>query len=207
MGLFKSMKDMAEMTKQGKQLQEQQQKEAGYKPGMGGMMSQMGDMLGQANEQLKELGGQSGERDKLLAEGIAGEGVIVTHGVQARGAQVFNLDIELEVHVSGRQPYRVNNQYMVPNGATIGQGVTLPIRVDPDDPAKIAIDWESAAAKPARGEVRPVGGSGFSPAPASSPGGSGGDSVAELERLAKLRDSGALTEAEFEQQKAKILGG
>jgi len=34
-----------------------------------------------------------------------------------------------------------------------------------------------------------------------------GDHLADLERLAKLRDSGALTDAEFEQQKAKILGG
>jgi hypothetical protein len=204
-GLFKSMKDMAELTKQGKQLQEQQQREAGYKPGMGGMMSQMGDMLGQANEQLAELTDQSGDNSRLLAEGIAGQGVIVSHGVPARGAQWFNMDIELEVHVSGRQPYRVNNQYMVPNGATIGQGVTLPIKVDPEDPAKIAIDWQSAASKPAHGEVQTVGGDGFTPAPAPKATG-GGDSVAELERLAKLRDSGALTDAEFEAQKAKILG-
>jgi hypothetical protein len=34
----------------------------------------------------------------------------------------------------------------------------------------------------------------------------GGDHLADLERLAKLRDSGVLTDAEFEQQKAKILG-
>ncbi len=44
-----------------------------------------------------------------------------------------------------------------------------------------------------------------SPAPAPAAGG-GGDHLADLERLAKLRDSGALTDAEFEQQKAKILG-
>jgi Short C-terminal domain len=131
--------------------------------------------------------------------------VIVAHGTPERGAQWFNLDIDMEVHVSGRQPYRVNNQYMVPAGATLGQGVTLPIKVDPNDPAKIAIDWDSAQTAPARGEVRPVGGSGFAPAPAPAPSG-GGDHVAELERLAKLRDSGALTDAEFEQQKAKILG-
>jgi hypothetical protein len=98
----------------------------------------------------------------------------------------------------------VNNEYMVPAGATIGQGVTLPVKVDPNDPSRIAIDWESAQRAPQRGEVRPVGGSGFSPAPAPPAG--GGDHVAELERVAKLRDSGALTDAEFEQQKAKILG-
>ena len=208
MGLFKSMKDMASLTKQAKQLQEQQQRDAGYGPGMGGAMAQMGDMLSQANQQLGELTDKSGDRGRILAEGTPGQGVVVGHGVPARGAQWFNMDIELEVHVSGRQPYRVNNDYLVPATASIGPGVTLPIKVDPSDPAKIAIDWESAGQAPAHGEVRPVGGAGFTPAPApqAPSGGAGGDSVAELERLAKLRDSGALTDAEFEQQKAKILG-
>ncbi len=206
MGLFKSMKDLSSLTKEAKQLQRQQQQEAGYKPGFGGQMQQMGDMLSQANEQLADLTDSSGERSQLLANGIAGQGVIVAHGTPERGAQWFNLDIDMEVHVSGRQPYRVNNQYMVPAGVTLGQGVSLPIKVDPNDPAKIAIDWDSAQSAPQRGEVRPVGGSGFVPAPASSSPAGGGDHVAELERLAKLRDSGALTDAEFEQQKAKILG-
>ena len=83
--------------------------------------------------------------------------------------------------------------------------MTLPVKVDPNDQAKIAIDWNHVSTGPARGEVRPVGGGeDFSPEPNGGSGGS--DSVAELERLAKLRDSGALTDAEFEQQKAKILG-
>jgi hypothetical protein len=205
MGLFKSMKDLSSMTKEAKQLQRQQQQEAGYKPGFGGQMQQMGDLIGQSKEMLADLNDTSGERAGILADGIAGQGVIVAHGTPERGAQWFNLDIDMEVHVSGRQPYRVNNQYMVPAGATLGQGVTLPIKVDPNDPAKIAIDWDSAQSAPQRGEVRPVGGSGFSPAPAPAPA-AGGDHVAELERLAKLRDSGVLTDAEFEQQKAKILG-
>ena len=205
MGLFKSMKDLSSLTKEAKQLQRQQQQEAGYKPGFGGQMSQMGDMLSQAKDQLADLTDSSGERAGILANGIAGQGVIVAHGTPERGAQWFNLDIDMEVHVSGRQPYRVNNQYMVPAGATLGQGVSLPIKVDPNDPAKIAIDWESAQSAPQRGEVRPVGGSGFAPAPAPAPAGGGGDHVAELERLAKLRDSGALTDAEFEQEKAKLL--
>ncbi len=144
MGLFKSMKDLSSLTKEAKQLQRQQQQEAGYKPGFGGQMQQMGDMLSQANEQLADLTDNSGERGRLLANGIPGQGDIVGHGTPERGAQWFNLDIDLEVHVSGRQPYRVNNQYMVPAGATLGPGVSLPIKVDPNDPAKIAIDWESA---------------------------------------------------------------
>jgi hypothetical protein len=207
-GLFKSMKDMAELTKQGKQLQEQQQRDAGYKPGLGGAMAQMGDMIGQANEQLKELNDQSGDRGRVLAEGIDGQGVIVAHGAPERGAQWQNLDIDMEIHVSGRAPYRVNNQYMVPASATLGPGISLPVKVDPNDQANIAIDWDSAQRAPARGEVRPAGDAAppsgaMGVAPSSA---SGGDSVAELERLVKLRDSGALTDAEFEQQKAKILG-
>jgi Short C-terminal domain len=203
-GLFKGMKDLSSLTKQAKELQRQQQEEAGYKPGFGGQMQQMGDMLSQANEQLAEVTGRSGDRDRILAEGLPGQGVVIGHGTPARGAQWFNMDIDMEVHVSGREPYRVNNMYMVPAGASIGQGATLPLKVDPNDPAKIAIDWDSAQRPPDRGEVRSVGGGGFEPAPAS--GGGGDDHLAELERLAKLRDSGALTDAEFEQQKAKILG-
>jgi hypothetical protein len=203
-GLFKSMKDLSNLTKQAKELQRQQQEEAGYKPGMRGQFQQMGDMIGQANEMVADITDSQGERAQLLANGIAGQGVIVGHGTPERGAQWFNLDIDMEIHVSGRQPYRVNNMYMVPAGATIGQGVTLPVKVDPTDGSKIAIDWEGAQTAPQRGEVRPVGGSGFSPAPAPAAG--GGDQIAELERLAKLRDAGALTDAEFEQQKAKILG-
>jgi len=207
-GLFKSMKDLADVTKSAKELQNQQLKEGGYKPGLGGQMAQMGDMLGDANAQLKELADQSGEKSGLLATGIAGEGVIISHGVPARGAQWFNLDIDMEIHVPGRAAYQVNNQYMVPAGATLGPGVKLPVKVDANDQSKIAIDWQAAERAPGRGEVRPAGGQAApASAPAAAPSGGSGDTVADLERLAKLRDSGALTDAEFEQQKARLLGG
>ena len=41
----------------------------------------------------------------------------------------------------------------------------------------------------------------------SKPESSGDDVISKLERLAKLRDSGVLTEEEFKHQKAKILNG
>jgi hypothetical protein len=41
--------------------------------------------------------------------------------------------------------------------------------------------------------------------PAPSPGGGTGGQIAKLERLQKLRESGALTDSEFEREKAKIL--
>jgi len=41
------------------------------------------------------------------------------------------------------------------------------------------------------------------PAPAAAPA---ADPIAQLKQLGELRDSGVLTDAEFEAQKAKILG-
>ena len=47
--------------------------------------------------------------------------MIVAMGTPARGAQQFNLDLDLEVHVSGRAPYMVANQYIVPASAPSGR--------------------------------------------------------------------------------------
>ena len=44
------------------------------------------------------------------------------------------------------------------------------------------------------------------PAPAPAPAAPAPDPVAQLTQLAALKDSGALTEAEFEAEKAKLLG-
>ena len=209
MGLFKSAKDMIGRHQAG---QAAAGTAAGGRratsPAWAGQFQQMGDMLGQAGDQLKELNEQQGGNSGLLADGIAGEGVIIAHGVPARGAQWFNMDIDMEIHVGGKAPYQVNNQYMVPNGATLGPGVRLPVKVDPHGPGqdrdrlgtRLRRRRHAARSAPPAAPRRP-------PArPPQTPSSGGGDSVAELERLAKLKESGALTDAEFEQQKAKILG-
>jgi hypothetical protein len=53
-----------------------------------------------------------------------------------------------------------------------------------------------------------MGAAGMTPgaAPAAS-GGSPPTLIEQIERLAKLRDSGALSEAEFQEQKNNLLGG
>jgi len=47
----------------------------------------------------------------------------------------------------------------------------------------------------------------YAPAPADPPGQSTDDLIARLQQLGQLRDSGVLTDAEFEAQKAKIIAG
>jgi Short C-terminal domain len=44
------------------------------------------------------------------------------------------------------------------------------------------------------------------PAPAPAPAAAAPDPIEQLTRLAALKDSGALTQEEFDAQKAKILG-
>jgi hypothetical protein len=46
----------------------------------------------------------------------------------------------------------------------------------------------------------------YAPAPEPAPAAPAPDPIAQLTQLAALKDSGALTEAEFEAEKAKILG-
>ena len=141
----------------------------------------------------------------MLSEGMPGQAVIVAMGTPARGALKFNLYLDLEVHANGLAPYRIANQYIVPASAPLGEGVVLPVRVDPNDQTKIAIDWVNVADGPTPGEVRPAGEATTSSGPAAPIAGAG-DPLAALERLAKLRDAGALTEAEFTRAKAAILG-
>ena len=45
------------------------------------------------------------------------------------------------------------------------------------------------------------------PPPAPAAGGGTDDLIEQLDKLGKLRDSGVLTDAEFEAQKAKLLAG
>ena len=61
-----------------------------------------------------------------------------------------------------------------------------------------ATGWVSSVQPPTRG---PRAAQPFSGRPSSEPG----DAIARLERLQKLRESGALTETEFQLQKNKIL--
>ena len=81
MGLFKSMKDMAERHQVGQAaVRSSSSSDAGYKPGMGGQMAQMGDMIGQASEQMKELNEQTGRPRPHPRRGDRGPGRDRRHG-------------------------------------------------------------------------------------------------------------------------------
>jgi hypothetical protein len=116
----------------------------------------MGEMVGQMRETIAGLNAQQADSGRLLAEGLPGRAIIREMGVPERGAAWFNLKLDLEVHPETRAPYRVANEYLVPGAVALAPGLELAVRIDPGDPAKIAIDWDAAQRGPGLGEIRPV---------------------------------------------------
>jgi hypothetical protein len=190
---------------------------------------------------------------KVLKKGKPGRATIVTMGALDRGATSFNLPMTLHVYVEGWTPYEMHDQWMVKAKDTVALSGSIPVKVDPDDQQKVAIDWdtlraeheqEAAARRQALAQGGVVGPNvtvgepqvidlsanpqaaaqvqqmlgqlginveqadvGAADAGAAQAGAAGDDPISKLERLAALRASGALTEAEFEEQKRRILGG
>jgi hypothetical protein len=254
---------------------------------------------------------------KILKKGKPGTATIISMSMPEAGASSQNIAMTLQVQVEGLAPYEVEDQWMVSSKDTLGFGMQLPVKVDPDKPEKVAIDWEAARAgqaaetaarRQALAAQGPVGGAGAAaaggaaagtggiqdplaaagmagamagmggagamagmaagamptidlrndpelrakleqvlgrsltpgtsetidtsndpalamtimqvvqqhqmeklqggaqaPSPASDGAGSD-DAISKLERLAKLRDGGALTDAEFEAEKKQLLG-
>ena len=190
---------------------------------------------------------------KILKRGKPGRATIVTRGALDRGATSFNLPMTLQVFVDGITPFEVEDQWMVKAKDTVALDGSIPIKVDPDEPDRVAIDWETlraeyeeqkAARRDALASGQAFGGAtvtiqdpqvinlggdaqsseqiqqvlgalGFgadvqaqAAAAYEQAAGAGDDDdvIGKLERLAALRASGALTDAEFEEQKRRLLG-
>ena len=66
----------------------------------------------------------------------------------------------LEVRIPGREPYEVSGEFHVPKKAenlsffdvanSLKPGIELPVRVDLNDSAKVAVDWDQFLASPGR---------------------------------------------------------
>jgi hypothetical protein len=173
---------------------------------------------------------------KVLKKGDAGVATIVEMGALDRGGTSFNLPMTLQVYVEGLTPYEVEDQWMVKAMDTVALSGQITVNVDRENHEKVAIDWDGVRAnyeqeKSAReqalasqgpvGDPSQMGGQfggadqfdefggdiGAAAPPAPAPSGGGDDTVAKLERLAALKDRGAITGKEFERENHKLLGG
>jgi hypothetical protein len=197
---------------------------------------------------------------RILKHGIAGTAEVLHLAYQYGQSSLSNRQLALRVQVPGMDPYDVDGQWMVRGKYVddLRRGSQIPVKVDPDDPSQVAIDWdrlghpdpvEIAFTAPPQVTVHPQAVVGVTPTldlrndpelrrkieavvgHELKPGqtlslaendplmqqrilqavqehtAGTDDRISKLEALAKLRNSGALTEAEFAAAKAKILGG
>ena len=106
---------------------------------------------------------------KILKKGKPGTGTIVAMSALDPSASSQNVGMTLQIQVEGLSPYEVEDQWMVSRKSTLGFGMALPVKVDMDNPQKVAIDWDAArdqndaataARRAALAAQGPVGGAG-----------------------------------------------
>jgi hypothetical protein len=177
-----------------------------------------------AFKSMEALSDDRGEKD-ILKNGTATRATVQGFTTPVPGDQ-FAMQIPLDVEPpGGGTPYRVN--YVFPTArmkAAITVGMVVPVKVDPADPQRIAVQWDAQKAEIAaaggdmaavqaglgatyggvadaamRGQTIPgVPMTGAMPTAQKSP-------AEKIKELAALRDSGAITEEEFETKKAQLL--
>jgi hypothetical protein len=187
-------------------------------------------MLGKPSKRMQKKLEEIGRRASATVVEIAEKGMAVTSGAEGI---VANTEVMLKTHLrvqpEGEPEFEVTQRFRYPQLAVPSAGSVVPVIYDPEDHEKVMIDrspeaQQSAAftaagidpsqigqlmqqAEQLRAQAGQVQGGmpGMTPqAPAPAP--AQPDPVTQLEKLAKLKESGALTEAEFEAEKAKILG-
>jgi hypothetical protein len=105
--------------------------------------------------------------------------------------------VVVEVRPHGGSPFRAEKTNVVSRVAIPRVGDEVTVLYDPADPSTFAIALA--------GEAQVAAAAAGRPAPPVL--GAHGGELKALEMLASLRDRGILTEAEFQAQKAKLLGG
>jgi hypothetical protein len=166
-----------------------------------------------------------------------GQGEILKHGTPTRArvngfpmqVDKFSMGIELDVFPpEGGDPYKV--QYTFPSArmkAPLSVGMEVPVKVMPDDPMAVAVQWDAL-----KGSIAASGGdmavamqgiqntyagtadaagraylAGKEAAEAEAkPAADANDPAERLKKLGQLRDSGLISAAEFETKKQEILG-
>lgn len=160
----------------------------------------LGDALAMSKDALQEI--QTMQR--LGISGVPGRARLLS--VTDTGGTMNEhpiCEIQLEVTVPGHAPYTTVVRQPVPRmqAPMLQPGGTIAVKVDPNDPTTVALDWEAQGAGSA-GLVAQMQAAGQASAAAAQ---QSQDPVARLERLQALRDKGLLTDSEFDAQRARIL--
>jgi hypothetical protein len=87
---------------------------------------------------------------RILERGIPARATVLAAGSPPAGVERFNLAITLDVHVEGRPPFEVADQWMVETADLAALTGGIPVKVDRDDATRVAIDWHAVREEWAR---------------------------------------------------------
>jgi hypothetical protein len=172
-------------------------------------------------KKLREHGRQA-PAEVLEAEGT---GVGITRGNPAflQNTQLV-WKLKLRVKPADEPPFETETKTRFPQLAGPHPGATLNVLYDPDDHSKVVVDSSpegaaeallgesmgelvrEAVADPAGFREQMQDRANQIAAAFGAPGATHSDPVDQLERLADLKERGALTQEEFEAEKRRILG-
>jgi hypothetical protein len=193
MGLFKGIRDVKRMSDH-----------HGGMPSIRGSFSDIGKMADDRGEH------------EVIKKGIPARAIAKGFAEPVPGDR-FAMHILLTVHPPSGAPYDVD--YLFPTTrmkAAMSVGMELPVKIHPDDPQRIAVQWDAqqGAIAAAGGDMAAVmkgldgayGNVANDAMKAAQANAAAEDPTARLQKLKQMRDSGLITSEEFEAKKADILG-
>lgn len=193
MGFLKGMKDLKDLSQH-----------------HGGMPS-----VRQSFKDIGALADDRGEKD-VLENGTPARAIAKGFAEPVPGER-FAMKIPLEVHPPSGAPYPID--YVFPTArmkAAISVGMELPIKIHPEDPSRIAVQWDAqqASIAAAGGDMAAVtaglqstyGGAADAAMRQAKENAAAEDPASKLKKLADMRDAGLITSEDFEAKKADILG-
>src|SRR3954452_2263146 len=192
MGLFKGIRDVKRMSEH-----------------HGGMPS--------IRESFKDIGAMADDRGEheVLENGTPAKAVAKGFAEPVPGDK-FAMHIPLEVHPPSGAPYAVD--YVFPTTrmkAAVSVGMEVPIKIHPEDPNRIAVQWDAqqGAIAAAGGDMAAVsqglqqtyGGVADAAMREAKAKQAAEDPTTKMKKLGEMRDAGLITTEEFEAKKAELL--
>lgn len=192
MGLFKGMKDLKDLSDH-----------------HGGMPS-----IRESFKDIGKLADDRGEKE-VLKDGVPGKAIVKGFAEPVPGEK-FSMHIPLEIHPPQGEPYMID--YVFPTArmkAAITTGMEVPVKILPDAPQRVAVQWDAQQANiaAAGGDMAAVmggmqatyGNVANDAMKAAQANAAAEDPVKKLEKLGQMRDSGLITAEEFEAKKKELL--
>jgi hypothetical protein len=192
MGLFKGMKDLKALSDD-----------------HGGMPSIKG-----AFKDIAAVADDRGERE-VLKVGTPAKAIVKGFPEPVPGDK-FAMQIALEIHPPSGDPYPLNYVFTAARmQAALSAGMEVPVKIHPDDPQRVAVQWDAqkASIAAAGGDMAAVtagfqatyGNAANEALEAAKADRAAEDPATKLKKLGDMRDSGLITADEFEAKKAELL--